>query len=194
MAKKKLEKSKDIEKLPDPDLINKLAADVIADGKSPREARETRFLLFYLLGYKVQTAGKMAGYAPSTCQGELYRKIKNPSILRERITEILSRLPEQYRQWCKARLLDVVEIDRKVLDLYLDDPLLAIKHPRALRQIKEGAGALGDEAGPAPHISVDKIQVYIAERANILDQTTEAKPVDSVQAIEVKPIEDDKRE
>ncbi len=173
---KKPEKGNKTDNLPQPDIVNQMAAEIIAGSQGKRDARESRFLLYYLVGYDVPTAGRMAGYAETTCHTNLYSKIRNSRQLREKVGEILSLLPEKYREWCKSRLLDVVEIDRKVLDRYLDDPELAIKHPRALRQIKEAAGVLDQERGSQqPPIRIGQIQIMVAGRARELEQGAEPR-------------------
>ena len=183
MAKKKTKKSNDTAKLPDKSMIEEMAGELIAAKQGKKNPREDIFFLYYLAGYDVPTSGKLAGYSPSYADCKLTRKVKNSAKLREKLGEILSLLPDQYRQWCRARLLDVVQIDRGVLEKLKAEPELAIKHPRALRQIKESAGVLEEEQPRVPAINISEMRLA----QNITYQLIQGEADPTANLKEVKP-------
>jgi len=62
-------------------------------------------------------------------------------------------------------LIQVAEIERSALTEYKDNPKLAIDKPQLLKQVKQGAGVIGDDFDrPLNVINIGQIQAFV--RAN----------------------------
>ena len=67
--------------------------------------------------------------------------------------------PQRYKSVCKLRLPQVAEIEGKALQEYEDNPKLAIDKPQLLKQVKQGAGVIGDDESPRPDLKTVTVRV-----------------------------------
>ena len=165
------------------DITEDLAMEVVENVVGEKKAdKETKFFLYHFLGLPAPLSAKLAGYAPSTGYGLVYRFKKNP-MLREKLAQIVNVVPDQYRQLCKLRLAKISEIEAKILDEMYKNPQEAMRHPKVLRELKLAAGAL-DETPERPTIQIQQLQVYQQIVQENLDGND---PLNFMEAIEVKP-------
>jgi len=189
---KKTEKSeksnqnKDIMGLVDPNDVDEVIGQVASTSK---DRMRDKFILYWLLGYSVRSAGIAAGYKASTVHsGKLYKWLKS-SIVKERLEKISGVIPEKYRALCRLRLTDVGEIEASVLKLMKDDPEKALRHPQMLKQVKQAAGVLVEEVIPAQTVNIESLKIM--QQINLRECESRLKVLeDKEKVIDVTPSQD----
>ena len=149
------ENNNEIEVIDEP-IIQEIVSGVIKhrDGN-----KQDIFYLYMFFGLPIKTCAKLAGYQLNYAY-KLVQKYKHNAITRERLSEITNLFPEQYKSICKLRLAEMADIEGAALNEYRRDPKLAIDRPALLKQIKQGAGVLTDDAIPgAQMVNIEKLMV-----------------------------------
>jgi hypothetical protein len=160
MAKKDKNNCKNLELVPsdvagiDPD-IEEVVCNVIGQKKG---SRKQKFHLYRMFNLPIRTCAILAGYNKDYGYKLVAEYRKSPKI-RHTIEQIINEMPEAYRSVCKLRLAEVAEIEGCALREYKGNPKLAIHKPQLLKQVKQGAGVLGDdEQRPVPIINIKSVQ------------------------------------
>lgn len=139
----------------DQDAIEKVVQGLI---NNQRGSKQDQFYLYHFFGLPIKTCAELAGYSEAYGY-KLIQKFKKNPIKRQGIEKILNLIPEQYRMVCKARLVDLADIEGQALNEYRKDPRLYIKSPQVGKQIKQGAGILSnDDTPPVQVINIRKLQ------------------------------------
>ncbi len=120
----------------DSEAIEKVVQGLINNKKG---SKQEQFYLYYFFGLPINTSAKLAGYSKAYAY-KLVQKFKHNPVKRQGIEQMLNLIPEQYRMVCKARLVDLADIEGKALNEYRKDPRLAIDKPQLLKQVKQGQG------------------------------------------------------
>ncbi len=161
-SKKQAKNSNDITQIVDSEVVDQVVAEILTTSK---DEKRDKFILLWLLGHNMKAAALSAGYSQSYSESGVQKAMRDSSNLRERIEQITSVMPEKYKSLCRLRLGDVAEIEGKALKLMKDSPDKAIRSPQLLRQLKIGAGVIGDDAVPVqPAINIGAIQIYLAKQ------------------------------
>jgi hypothetical protein len=140
----------------------KLVSTVLSEKNidSPR----AKYFLFRILGLSPQIAAKACDYHPDYGY-KLDKKFRNDHNLRSLAEKITGSIPEQYKALCKLRLVDVAEIETRALAEYKDNPKLAIDKPQLLKQVKQGAGVVGDDdSRPLNVVNIAQIQAIVHQK------------------------------
>jgi hypothetical protein len=173
MAKKDKKNCKNDKLIPtdaveiDPD-IEEVVCNVIGQKKG---SRKQKFHLYRMFNLPIRTCAILAGYNKDYGYKLVAEYRKSPKI-RHTIEQIINDMPEAYRSVCKMRLVQIAEIEGKAMVEYKDDPKLAIHKPQLLKQVKQGAGVLGDdEQRPLPVIDIKSVQ-------NLMVKIQEGEPED----------------
>lgn len=126
--------------------------------KAKNGSQQDQFYLYYFFNLPIKTCAKLAGYTEAYGY-KLVQKLKHSPAKQKRVEELLNIFPEQYKLACKARFIDLAEIEGQALDEYRKDPKLYIKHPQVAKQIKQGAGVLAnEEERPVPQLNIRSLQ------------------------------------
>ena len=129
------------------------------DKSEADDERRDKFIYHWLGGDCVQTAGIKAGYSKHYSRGGLHAAVTSEGKLRNKISEVLAKLPDRYRDICKLNLIKLSEAEVKAVDRYVEDPDLLIKSPTLAKDIKRAAGVIEDERPEVvPMIRIEKMQ------------------------------------
>jgi hypothetical protein len=156
----------------DPD-IEEVVCNVIGQKKG---GRKHKFHLYRMFNLPIRTCAILAGYNKDYGYKLVAEYRKSPKI-RHTIERIINDMPEAYRSVCKLRLAEVAEIEGCALREYKGNPKLAIHKPQLLKQVKQGAGVLGDdEQRSLPLININAVKnlmIKTHQRDNEGDQGQE---------------------
>jgi hypothetical protein len=127
-------------------------------------------------GFTGESAAKACGYTPSYFS-KLDRKYRNDLKLQTRIAKFFNRIPEQYKQLSKLRLIDLAEAEAKAVQRYKEDPDLLISKPQLAKHLKQTAGVMADDSpGSVPMINIEAVKnlmIKTHQRDNEGDQEQE---------------------
>lgn len=124
--------------------------------------RKQQFYMYHMFNLPINLCAKLCGYKPGYGY-QLNRELKNDPKVRQSVEQILSDMPKAYRSICKARLLQIANIEGKGLNEYENNPKLTIDKPQLLKQIKQGAGVNLNEEEPAPKqptVNIGEIRLF----------------------------------
>ena len=142
------------------DMAEEVVTNVLRDNKDDRQAK---YFLYRICGLSPRISSRLCNYNEDYGY-KLDRKFREDLNLRTRIEQITGVIPEQYKALCKLRLIEVADIEGKAMAEYLENPKLAIDKPQLLKQVKQGAGVLSDDEGPAnTFINIEKIQALMLQ-------------------------------
>jgi hypothetical protein len=121
---------------------------------SDKELQFLKLVALMRIGKSPRDAALTVGFSDAFCNSGIYQALQNPnSQLRkaaEKLDEFTKSTASRYRKTFAPLLAGTLaEIDLKMAETLRDDPVLAIKNPAALRQLKAQSGILADD-GPAP--------------------------------------------
>ncbi len=145
--------------------------------------RRTLYAILRVHGHTQQVAAGLCGYHPQSGWRLDKQMQTNPKYQRE-VTEVLRAFPDAYRDFAKARLPDVAEVEAGALEAMKEDPTLAVKHPGILRGIKSAVGITDKEETPQDVVNIDKLQMLIQNDLNVAltpDQAIDGEVVEPVQ-------------
>jgi hypothetical protein len=128
----------------------------------PRERKQLRFMLYILLGLPIKVAGRICG-VPDTTAYKWHERMKKLPKWRHTLDEFLNLMPARYRQLCKLRLFDIVEIEQGAVEEYKQNPRLAIERPQLLKHLKQSSGAVGEDLPEEPQYDVLQLQALSCE-------------------------------
>ena len=183
---KKDKKHNQIKDIVKPEIVDEVVGQIASTSTDKKDKRRDKFLLYWLLGYPVRTAGITAGYKESYAKFGLYEVLKQP-IVKERLLEITSAMPEKYRALCRLRLGDVAEVEGSVINLMKDDPKLALKHPQVLKQLKKSAGVLEDEIVTPPTMTIKTLTLIRGNQFVVCEDRL--NKMEDQKAIDIQPEE-----
>ena len=163
-------KKKDSDNLPvmeDQNITSELVKSVCYEKGG---SRQIEFMLYVLSGQSVAEAAKKTGYARNHGY-RLMRKYRTNARFRQEVAQISGFFPEWYISTTKLKAPRLANLDDKVLDKYEDEIELAIKHPQALKQIKQTAGVLPNDNPQVIHetVNIDKLQMIVQNALNAAD-------------------------
>jgi len=153
-----------------PDTVDPAVCEVVENViKLKGASKKQRFHMYRMFNIPIITCAKLAGYKESYGY-QLVREYRNDPIAREKVSRILSDMPEAYRSICKMRLASVAEIEGQALQKYHEDPQLAIDKPQLLKQVKQAGGIDLNEVGflsqPMINIkSLENLQILVGDAA-----------------------------
>ena len=80
---------------------------------------------------------------------------------RSRIMKRLDQYPEDYKDACRVLLPTILQTEVKGLQAMQDNPELAVKHPKVLKQMKQASGIdLNEKPGPSTQIiNIESLRV-----------------------------------
>jgi hypothetical protein len=136
MVKKK--KNGDKNELVSIDITHEIISNLVTRAKA---TNKYKFYLYRMFGFSTGEACKATGLKVSYGY-RLNHELKNDPQIRGNLERVLVKFPDHYRNLCRARLIEIAEVEGKALDEYQRDPRLAIKSPKLLRDIKNSAGAI----------------------------------------------------
>jgi hypothetical protein len=112
------------------------------------------FFTYYFFGLPPKECARLAGYTPSYGYKLVYKYRHIPKF-RHTVDQFLNTMPDRYQSICKARLIEVSDIEGAALNEYRHNPKLAIDKPQLLKHIKQGAGALECDEGQGKALTVN---------------------------------------
>ena len=128
-------------------LVDPAVAEIVENViKLKGASKKQRFHMYRMFNIPIITCAKLAGYKESYGY-QLVREYRNDPIAREKVSRILSDMPEAYRSICKMRLASIAEIEGLALQKYHEDPQRAIDKPQLLKQVKQAGGIDLNEVG-----------------------------------------------
>jgi hypothetical protein len=168
-AKKKDNENKQLTKLDE-------AESAVINLLNEAENRSDKYYLLRHFGFTGESAAKACGYTPSYFS-KLDRKYRNDLKLQTRIAKFFNRIPEQYKQLSKLRLIDLAEAEAKAVQRYKEDPDLLISKPQLAKHLKQTAGVMADDSpGSVPMINIEAVKnlmIKTHQRDNEGDQEQE---------------------
>ena len=136
-------------------MAEEVVTNVLRNNKDDRQAK---YFLYRICGLSPRISARLCNYNEDYGY-KLDRKFREDLNLRTRIEQITGVIPEQYKALCKLRLIEVADIEGKAMAEYKENPTLAINKPQLLKQVKQGAGVLSDDEGPAPtFINIERVR------------------------------------
>jgi hypothetical protein len=123
------------------------------------------FFVYYFFGLPPKECAALAGYTPSYGY-KLIHKYRHIPKFRHTVDEFLKTMPDRYQSICKARLIEVCDIEGAALKEYRHNPKLAIDKPQLLKHIKQGAGAMDRDEfeGKTLTVNIQEIRNFLVER------------------------------
>jgi len=147
--------------------------------------RRTMFAILRIHGHTQEDAAKLCGYHPGS-GSRLEKQMKTDPKYQKEISEVLGAFPDAYREFAKARLPDVAEVEAGALAAMKEDPTLAVKHPGILRSIKSATGIQDIEETAKNEVNVKLLQVIVKQALGM-----EPDPVVDGEVIDIKQITQD---
>jgi hypothetical protein len=134
------------------------AQDFVTNLLGKTHKKSERYYLLRHFGFTGEAAAKACGYTPSYFS-KLDRKYRNDLKLQTHIAKFFNRIPEQYKQLSKLRLIDLAEAEAKAVLRYKEDPDLLISKPQLAKHLRQTAGVMADDCpGSVPVINIEAVQ------------------------------------
>ena len=142
--------------------VNHKILEVLTSGEIEGDPRWIRFLENQIKGLNVYQSAKLAGFSEKYSKTSIYNTLKKGGPVTKILRQLLERAPETAQAITRLRMLtDGLEIEKRALQRYLDDPDLAIKHPALLKHLRQAAGF---QASDGPQVNY----TLIAQRGQIV--------------------------
>lgn len=139
--------------------------------------RRTMFAILRIHGHTQEHAAKLCGYHPGS-GSRLERQMKTDPKYQKEISEVLGAFPDAYRDFAKARLPDIAQVESNALAAMKEDPILAVKHPGLLRSMKAATGIQEIEEHPKDVVNLNLAQLIIKHALGVEDQTIDTDVID----------------
>ena len=167
----------DNDKLDKPELAQEIIEGVIGQKKA---SRSVKYHLYRLFGLDTEGASRLAGLAIKSGY-DLNHRLKNNDHEYQKLQTFLGGFPDRYRDLCRARLLQLSEIEGKALEEYRKDPRLLIDKPQLAKQVKQGAGVLlGEDIRQViPLINIEEMRVLIQTKLGLNEGSNEEDESDN---------------
>ena len=131
----------------------KMEDDNTDQPETQEQSREEIFIRNLSICKSVKEAAILAGYSESYADGPLYLKIKKESFQ--------NKVREFYKGTSVAILPRISLVEQNVVKACLEDVGKVPKLAAMLKQIKQAAGVLAQEAPSAPTINIQELKVLI---------------------------------
>jgi hypothetical protein len=120
--------------------------EILASGQIKGDPRWISFLENQIKGLNVYQSAKLAGFSEKYSKTSIYNTLKKGGPVTKILRPLLERAPETAQAITRLRMLtDGLEIEKRALQRYLDDPDLAIKYPALLKHLRQVAGLQAED-------------------------------------------------
>ena len=120
------------------------------------------FFTYYFLGMSPKVCANLTGYSEKYGY-KLIHKYRHISKFAHTIDRFLATMPQRYQNLCKARLVELGQIEGLAIQEYRNNPKLLIDKPQLAKQVKQAAGVLDDDVPQPSTIKIESIQILMAE-------------------------------
>lgn len=129
--------------------------DTINEAEMQEPSREEKFIRNLSICKTVKEAGILAGYSEGYATGPIYQRLKTESFQ--------NKIRDFYKGNAAAFLPRISVIEQNVIDECVKDVDKVPKLAAMLKQIKQAAGVLAQEAPTAPTININELKVLITQ-------------------------------
>ncbi len=151
-------KSNDNTSLIDQDDLREITDNLVS---YKRGGKRQKFFVYWFLGCSIKAAADLSNTSVSYAYNMVQKYRKLPK-WRQSVDEFFGDLPARYQNLCKARLIEISDIEAGALAAYRDDKTLAIEKPKLLADIKRAAGALSERGPVNINFGYQQLQANLA--------------------------------
>ena len=142
-----------------PAVVESMAKDLIGD--SP-DSKQQLFYIYYMFLGSITEASNLAGYSYNHAR-KLAKRFRGSRVLQQQIMSKAEALPSKYKTFVKLLTPRIAMLDLATVKQYESNPEYLVKHPKALRDLKQIGSLIDPEVTAGQTINIDKMQVIIQQ-------------------------------